>query len=95
MALLNAGTNFNLSLEEVMQTGERIWNLERLFNLQAGLSAADDTLPKRLLEEPLKEGPNAGKVARLAEMLPAYYKLRGWSPDGVPTEDKLKELKLK
>ncbi len=93
-ALLNAATGFNLSVEEVMQTGERIWNLEKLFNLKAGLSVADDTLPRRLLEEPLKEGPNSGKVARLSEMLPAYYELRGWSTDGIPTEKKLEELGL-
>ncbi len=77
-----------------MQAGERIWNLERLYNLKAGLTHKDDTLPKRLLEEPIKTGPNAGKVHRLSELLPDYYKLRGWDDKGVPTSAKLKELGL-
>ena len=76
-----------------MLCGERIWNLERLFNLKAGLDPKDDTLPKRLLEEAMPEGPNQGQVVRLHEMLPEYYRVRGWV-EGRPTEEKLKELGL-
>lgn len=77
-----------------MRTGERIMNLERLFNLRAGLTAKDDTLPPRMLKEPMPDGPAKGKVVPLDKMLPEYYKLRGWDSNGVPTPQKLKELGL-
>lgn len=92
--LLNAATGLSLSDEETLMIGDRIWNLERIFNLEAGISPAEDTLPKRLLEDPIPEGPMEGKVARLSEMLPEYYKLRGWSEQGIPTKEKLSELGL-
>ncbi len=92
--LLNKATGFNYTVDEMMLTGERIWNLERIFNLNAGLTKDDDTLPKRLLEVPIPDGPNKGNVHRLSELLPDYYKLRGWSEEGTPTDDKLKELGL-
>jgi aldehyde:ferredoxin oxidoreductase len=78
--------------EGLLKTGERIFNLERLFNLAAGMTYKDDTLPKRLLEEPMPEGPAKGNVVELSQMLPEYYKLRGWNDKGVPTAKKLKEL---
>ncbi|MCB4203339.1 aldehyde ferredoxin oxidoreductase family protein [Deferribacterales bacterium Es71-Z0220] len=90
---LNAACGFNLTDEDVLKIGDRIWNLERLFNLKAGIDPAQDTLPKRLLEEPLPDGAMKGNVAKLNEMLPEYYKLRGWE-NGVPTEEKLKDLGL-
>jgi aldehyde:ferredoxin oxidoreductase len=74
--------------------GERIWNLERQFNLAAGFTAADDTLPKRLLTEPAKTGPAKGKVNELDKMLPAYYEARGWAADGRPTPETLNRLGL-
>ena len=77
-----------------IQAGERIWNLERLFNLKAGLTKKDDTLPERLLNMPVPEGPAKGMVSRLPEMLPEYYQLRGWDENGIPTEQRLKELQL-
>jgi aldehyde:ferredoxin oxidoreductase len=80
--------------EELIKAGERIWNLERLWNMKAGLSGKDDTLPERLLKEPLPGGGAKGHVSRLGEMLPEYYQLRGWDKHGVPTEKKLKELAL-
>lgn len=78
--------------ERFMETGERIWNLERLFNLAAGFTAADDTLPARQLSEPAKSGAAAGRVNELSRMLPEYYKARGWSDDGVPTPETLSRL---
>ena len=78
----------------VLEAGERIWNLERKFNLDAGLTAADDTLPKRLLKDAAKTGPAKGLVNRLDEMLPEYYAARGWSADGVPTRDTLARLSV-
>jgi aldehyde:ferredoxin oxidoreductase len=93
-AMLTALTGVTYTLEDFLKAGERIWNLERLYNLKAGLSGADDTLPERLLKSPIKTGPSRGKVSLLAEMLPEYYQLRGWDPAGVPTPAKLQELAL-
>lgn len=91
---LVAATGVNFSLEETLTIGERIWNLERHWNERAGVGSGADTLPKRILEEPLPSGPAKGKVNRLGEMLPEYYQLRGWDTDGRLTPEKLKELGL-
>jgi aldehyde:ferredoxin oxidoreductase len=92
--MLSALTGVNYTVESYIQAGERIWNLERLFNLKAGLTKEDDTLPERLLKMPVPEGPAKGMVSRLPEMLPEYYQLRGWDENGIPTEQRLKELQL-
>ncbi len=89
---LRKATGLNLSDEEFLLAGERIWNLEKIFNLQAGLSKKDDTLPPRLLNEPMKDGPHKGNVVRLDEMLSEYYQLRGWDKNGIPTQAKLNQL---
>jgi aldehyde:ferredoxin oxidoreductase len=78
--------------DRLRETGERIWNLERCFNLDAGLTKADDTLPDRMLKTPAPSGPQQGKVAPIAELLPEYYQLRGWDEDGVPTLQTLRRL---
>jgi len=80
--------------ERLVETGERVWNLERQFNLSAGLTKADDTLPKRLLEVPAPSGTAKGKVNELDKMLPEYYEARGWTPDGEPTTQTLSRLGL-
>ncbi|MCY4361602.1 MAG: aldehyde ferredoxin oxidoreductase family protein [Gammaproteobacteria bacterium] len=80
--------------ESMLEAGERIWNLEREFNLAAGLTAADDTLPKRLLTEPAQTGPAKGHVNRLHEMLPKYYEVRGWNKQGEPTDETRQRLSL-
>ncbi len=80
--------------ERLLETGERIWNLERQFNLAAGLSSRDDTLPERMLKDAAKTGPAAGKVNDLHQMLPEYYSLRGWTADGVPSAETLARLNL-
>ncbi len=92
--LINGATGASNSVDELMAIGERIWNLEKLFNIKAGLTRTDDTLPQRLLEEPLTEGPNKGQVHHLDQLLPQYYALRGWQEDGTPTAAKLQELGL-
>ncbi|MTI94414.1 MAG: aldehyde ferredoxin oxidoreductase [Firmicutes bacterium] len=92
--LLNAVTGSEHTAESLLTAGERIWNVERLFNLEAGFTKADDTLPKRLLEEPMPDGPAKGKVHQLAELLPEYYEQRGWDANGVPTSAKLQELDI-
>ena len=80
--------------ETMLEAGERIWNMEREFNLAAGLTAADDTLPKRLLTEPAQTGPAKGMVNNLHEMLPKYYEVRGWTEQGVPTDETRQRLSL-
>lgn len=80
--------------ERLIETGERIWNLERLFNLRAGLGKADDTLPPRLLETPCPGGVAKGQVAQLDIMLPEYYQLRGWNDMGQPSPETLTRLGL-
>jgi len=87
-------TGVDLDDEALVRVGERIWNLERLWNLRAGFTAADDTLPRRMLEEAIPSGPAKGEVNRLSEMLPDYYRERGWNAAGVPSADKLRELGL-
>jgi aldehyde:ferredoxin oxidoreductase len=94
-AMLKAAIGWDYSDEEVMKIGERIWNLERMFNLGAGFTKADDTLPPRLLNEPLKTGAGKGKVVELDVMIKEYYEVRGWNEDGIPTDAKLEELGIR
>ncbi len=86
----------SFTYEDMMRLGETAYNLARVFNVREGLSRAEDTLPPRLLEEPLPEGPAQGKVnENLPAMLDKYYELRGWDKaTGKPTPDKLRELGL-
>jgi aldehyde:ferredoxin oxidoreductase len=92
--LLEAATGVTYAVADLLLIGERVWNLERIFNLKAGIMAKDDTLPKRMLEEPMTKGASAGQVCNIGEMLPIYYELRGWDKDGVPTPEKLAQLGL-
>jgi aldehyde:ferredoxin oxidoreductase len=80
--------------EELEKIGERIWNMERDFNMRAGLTAKDDTLPKRLLTEAAKTGPAKGRVNDLGKMLPHYYEVRGWNADGTLKPETRKRLGL-
>ncbi len=91
--LLSYVTGWDLTADDLMKIGERIYNLERLLLNEYGFDAKDDTLPKRLLTEPLPEGPAKGQVEELDKMLEEYYKLRGWV-GGKPTKEKLKELEI-
>ena len=77
---------------DILLKGERVWNLEKRFNIAAGVEK--DTLPPRLLREELPDGPAKGKVSELHTMLEEYYQLRGWDSEGIPTADKVKELGL-
>jgi len=93
--VLRAATGISYSDDEILKAGERIWNLERLWNLRVGYTKKDDTLPSRLLKEPIPTGASKGEVCELDRMLPEYYKLRGWDEKGIPTKEKLEELGLK
>jgi len=79
---------------DLREAGERIFNLKRMFNVEAGISREDDTLPKRFLREPLKEGGARGQVVELDVMLEEYYRHRGWDERGVPTPETLARLRL-
>ncbi|MFB0919085.1 MAG: aldehyde ferredoxin oxidoreductase family protein [Clostridiaceae bacterium] len=92
-AMLNEITGYNFTDEDVLKAGERIYNLERMFNEKAGITAETDTLPPRLIKDGIPEGPSKGEVARLDITLPEYYELRGWQ-GGVVSEAKKAELGL-
>lgn len=85
---LNVITGLDYSDEELRLIGEKIWNMERLFNLQAGLTAKDDALPTRMTHEPRVKD----QVVPMDRMLPEYYALRGWDEKGIPKAQKLAEL---
>jgi aldehyde:ferredoxin oxidoreductase len=91
---VNAACEGDWSVEKLLEVGERVWNLERQFNLTAGFTGKDDTLPARLLKDAAKTGPAEGKVNGLGEMLPEYYQLRGWTADGVPSNETVERLAL-
>lgn len=93
--LIDLVTGLDFSEEELRQIGPRVVDLERMINLREGLSRQDDTLPKRYFDEEMKLRKTAGsKVDRekFAEMLSAYYGLRNWSEDGVPSAERQEEL---
>jgi aldehyde:ferredoxin oxidoreductase len=92
--LMNFTTGAGYTPAEIMTAAERIYNLERLFLIAAGSGKEDDTLPYRMLHEPMPEGPAKGLVVKLDQMLPAFYQVRGWDENGVPTPEKLLELGL-
>jgi aldehyde:ferredoxin oxidoreductase len=93
-AMLTALTGITYTLEDFLKAGERIWNLEKLFNIGAGLTIEDDQLPERMTTLPIKSGPSKGELSHVPEMLPEYYKLRGWDEMGVPTKERLRDLQL-
>ncbi len=85
-------------MAELEGIGERIVNLERLFNVREGVRRAADVLPWKVMHEPIPDGPSAGMHCppdELAAMLDSYYGLRGWDADGVPTAFRLDTLGLK
>jgi len=91
---LSAVTGESFSTGELIKVGERAYNLERLYNLREGFTSADDTLPPRLLNEPVADGPSKGWVSKLEPMLKEYYRARGWDENGVPKPHKLADLGL-
>ncbi|MGQ4809818.1 hypothetical protein NKDENANG_03253 [Candidatus Entotheonellaceae bacterium PAL068K] len=95
--MINAVTGWALSLEDVERIGERIWNLERAFNVREGIRRHQDVLPHRVMYEPVPEGMHQGMHCppeELNAMLDAYYALRGWTPEGIPTPETLAALGL-
>lgn len=95
--LVEAVTGWNVTLSDLFAVSERVYNLERVFNVREGLRRRDDTLPYRIFEEPIPAGPSKGhrvKRKELETMLDEYYEARGWSEEGIPTKAKLESLDL-
>ncbi|MBI4645826.1 MAG: aldehyde ferredoxin oxidoreductase family protein [Bacteroidia bacterium] len=92
--LVGAVMGLKMDSEVLLKTGERIWNIEKLFNLREGFSRKDDTLPQRILNNPLQYGLSKGHLFNLDTLLDEYYAVRGWTQQGVPTKEKLTELGL-
>ena len=91
--LLNAATGTTHTVEQLLETGDRIYNIERMFNKAAGMKPEDDRLPKRLTREPISNGPSEGMSSKIELTLPQYYEARGWV-NAFPTDETLKRLGL-
>jgi aldehyde:ferredoxin oxidoreductase len=91
---LNASTGWDVTLEEFMRTGERLYNLKRMYNVRCGISRKDDTIPMRILTQPRREGGAGYNLPPFGPMLHEYYQVRGWSDEGIPRVEKLEELDL-
>jgi aldehyde:ferredoxin oxidoreductase len=83
-----------VSKEELLLAGERIFNLERLYNVRCGISRKGDWLPLRILADKRADRWESTSLPHLGEMLSDYYRFRGWTIEGIPTEEKVKELGL-
>lgn len=92
-AIINAATGTSYDVAEILEVGERIYNIERLFNRDAGMKPEDDKLPKRLTNEPIVDGPSKGSVSRVDITLPQYYEARGWE-NAFPKPETLERLGL-
>lgn len=91
---LNLATGRDMGLDEYLLAGERIFNLKRLVNVARGVRRKDDTLPERIRQQPKGGGAGDSLPPDLDTSLDEYYRLRGWTPDGVPGEAKVEELGL-
>ncbi len=83
---------FDMDMDEVLEVGERLVNLKRMYNVKLGISRKDDVTPPRLFAEARPTGASAGVLPDLGKMLFEYYKIRGWDPVGVPTSETLGRL---
>ncbi len=93
--LLESATGVDFGgIEALNKIGEKIFTMERVFNMKAGITGKDDTLPRRFLKEPMPEGASKGQVFEQDKLLPKYYEIRGWDKNGIPSKEKLEELGL-
>ncbi len=91
----SAATGINANEENLLKASERIFNLTRMISVRRGISRKDDYPPRRVFNEPIPSGPFKGiklDAEKYDAMLDAYYELRGWRRDGIPTREKLEEL---
>ena len=86
-------TGIKFDLKKLLDIGERIFTLKRIFNVNCGISRKDDRLPPRL-QFPLEKGLTKNKVVKIDNMLEEYYRLRGWNDNGIPTREKMTELSI-
>lgn len=90
-------TGWDITKQELVEIGERIYTLERLINVSRGIDRQSDVLPYRVMNEPIPDGPSKGWMCTnedLQKMLDEYYRLRGWDKNGIPTQETLKRLKI-
>ena len=92
LSWLNYVTGWDMDLDEFMRTGERIFNLKRVYNVRCGISRKDDTLPPRILTHRRKTGGASQNLPPFGRMLSEYYEFRGWSEEGIPKKEKLYQL---
>jgi aldehyde:ferredoxin oxidoreductase len=93
--LLSTCTGTEMTGDDLMKIGERIYNVERAFNIREGMGRKDDTLPESFFVEKVTPwGPTGMSEGRFQEMLDQYYQFRGWDREGIPTKEKLDELSL-
>jgi len=94
LAMLFSATGLYYDVMGFVRVGERIFNLQRLFNLKAGIKKEDEKLPDRFYDEPLPDGSNKGESLSLVDAMSVYYNLRGWDENHVPYPGKLNRLGL-
>lgn len=93
--LVSAATGIEMDGDDLMKIGERIYNVEKAFNIREGMRRKDDTLSKNfLIEEEGPWGPTGISEAKFQAMLSEYYEFKGWNQEGIPTKRKLDELGL-
>ncbi|MGE5542313.1 MAG: aldehyde ferredoxin oxidoreductase family protein [Bacillota bacterium] len=90
----NAVTGWRVDAAEIVETGERLHNLKRMYNCRLGISRKDDALPPRLMTHDRGTGRAAGSLPHIGKMLGEYYQLRGWSHEGIPEDSTLARLGL-
>ncbi len=85
-------SGIDLGMDGVLEVGERLFNLKRMYSCRLGISRKDDVLPPRLYAEAKPDGKAKGVLPNLGKMLHEYYQLRGWRQDGIPSDEKLAAL---
>lgn len=97
-SVINAVTGMDITVDDLLTYGQRRLNLLRAFNAREGIGRERDTLPKRLYDDPIEDGPSAGRTLdrdTIADAIQTYYRLAGWDPEtGNPTRSTLEELDL-
>ncbi|NLO55429.1 MAG: aldehyde ferredoxin oxidoreductase, partial [Thermovirga sp.] len=91
---LSLVTGWNVTPEELLETGERIFTLKRLYNAALGMGRKEDSLPERILKQPRGTGESADTLPDLERQLDEYYQFRGWTMKGLPTDETLEKLGL-
>jgi aldehyde:ferredoxin oxidoreductase len=86
---------WEMTVDELLETGERIFNLKRMYNVRCGISRKDDTIPMRILTQPRRDKGTGENLPHFGKMLNEYYQIRGWTDEGIPKQETLKRLGLR